>query len=228
MCGRYAVFFDPEQFEREFGVEPPDGYETYNAAPSQSLPVVRTADSGGAREAATPDWGFVPSWADDDYTPNINARAETVRDTASFDDAYRERRCLVPASGFYEWREEGGENRPYYFERESGEPFAMAGIWTERVPETTQPGLDAFGEGGPSDPEPVETFAVLTREATGTVAEYHHRESVVVAPDDYDTWLAGDDPLDDVLADSASFRAHRVSTAVNDPGNDAPELTRPV
>ncbi|QDX39554.1 SOS response-associated peptidase [Salarchaeum sp. JOR-1] len=228
MCGRYAVFLDPAKFERSFGVEPPVGYETYNAAPSQSLPAVRERGESSDREAATPEWGFVPSWAGDDYSPNINARVETVRETSSFAEAYRERRCLVPASGFYEWREESGENRPYYFEREDGEPFAMAGIWSERVPETTQTGLGAFAGGGPSDPEPVETFAVLTRAATGTVADYHHRESVVVAPDDYGTWLSGDDPLDDVLAESASFRAHRVSSAVNDPGNDAPELTRPV
>lgn len=232
MCGRYAVFLDSETFEQSFGVAPPGDYETYNAAPSQSLPVVRNrggdpSESGG-REAATSVWGFVPAWADDGYAPNINARAETVREKSSFDDAYRERRCLVPASGFYEWRAESGENRPYYFEREDGEPFAMAGIWSERMPETTQAGLDAFAADGPSDPEPVETFAVLTQAATGTVAEYHHRESVVVAPEKYETWLSGDDPLDAVLAEPASFDARRVSAAVNDPSNDAPELTHPV
>jgi len=227
MCGRYAVFLDATEFEATFGVAPPDGFETYNAAPSQRLPVVRA--SAGGREAVTPEWGFVPAWAGDEYSPNSNARAETIREKPSFEDAYASQRCLVPANGFYEWRTEDGENVPYYFERPDGEPFAMAGVWSEYVPETTQTGLDAFAADGPAtEPERVETFAVVTREPTGIVADYHHRMSVVVPESEYDTWLTGDDPLDVVTATDPTFEARRVSTAVNDPGNDSPDLTRPV
>lgn len=223
MCGRYALFLDPDDFADEFGVAPPGDYETYNAAPGQSLPVVRVED--GERTAASAEWGFVPAWADDDRDGHVNARAESVREKPSFEDAYGERRCLVPASGFYEWRTESGGLQPYYFERRDDGPLAMAGVWSRFTPATTQATLDGFGNDSVT---PVETFAVLTRAASGTVADYHDRAPVVVAPDDYGTWLAGDDPLDAVTAERPSFETRAVPRAVNDPANDAPELTRPV
>lgn len=223
MCGRYALFLDPDEFTDAFGVAPPGDYVTYNAAPGQSLPVVRVED--GERTAVDAEWGFVPAWADDSREGHVNARAETVREKPGFEDAYASRRCLVPASGFYEWRTESGERQPYYFERADGSPLAMAGVWSRYTPATRQATLTGFGDEGVA---PVETFAVLTRTASRTVADYHDRAPVVVDRDDYGTWLAGDDPLDGVTAERPSFEARAVPRAVNDPANDAPELARPV
>ncbi|MBP2250784.1 putative SOS response-associated peptidase YedK [Halarchaeum solikamskense] len=227
MCGRYALFSDHETLARRFDVET-SGYEpTYNAAPSQSLPVIADDDPGTLRAF---QWGLVPPWADDASPGPINARVETVREKPTFAESLEERRCLVPCDGFYEWREEGGTKRPYYFHRPDGEPFAMAGIWAMYEPETTQTGLDAFGAEGSPDraADPVRSFAVLTRDATGTVADYHHRESVLLAPEEESRWLSAEYAglLD--RANDVDLVARPVSRAVNDPANDRPDLVETV
>jgi len=232
MCGRYTLFTPPERVESRFDATFEEPFEpTYNAAPGQSLPVITNDEPESVQRF---EWGLVPSWAEDrsDFE-FINARAETVREKRSFADAYEARRCLVPADGFYEWVERDGGKQPYRVGVGDDECFAMAGLWERWTPPQTQTGLGDFGGGsGPSgDPDPVETFTVLTTEPNDLVADLHHRMAVVLDNDEEETWLTGDvdaaaDLLDPYPADR--MYAHPVSTAVNSPANDSPALVEEV
>jgi len=232
MCGRYSLFAPSEEIEARFDAAFREPFQPrYNAAPRQSLPVVGDREPGVIGRM---EWGLVPPWADSrDDGGFINARAETLADKPSFRDAYRRERggrCLVLADGFYEWVDADGTTRPYRVTLADGEPFAMAGLWTEWTPTTTQTGLGEFAGDGPDDPDPVRTFAVVTTEPNATVADLHHRMAVVLPPDREREWLtapAGD--AADLLGPyEGEMRAYRVSEAVNDPANDSPAVAEPV
>jgi putative SOS response-associated peptidase YedK len=228
--GRYTLTATSAELAARFDVPPPDEYgPRYNCAPGQRLPVV-TADADRMRRL---QWGFVPTWADDESTSFINARAETVRDKASFAAAFEQRRCLVPMDGVYEWRTEEGHRRPYRLVTEADGPFAVAGIWTRYEPETVQTGLDAFGGGaGAEQPgDSIETFAILTTAATGLPARFQDRMDVLVSPTDEETWLSGSPAAAAAVLESPPtpwLRAYPVSDAVNDPGNQDPSLIEPI
>jgi len=235
MCGRYTLFAPAADLEARFGADFGGVDPSYNCAPGQSLPVI--TDEAPDR-ATRMEWGLTPSWADESFGL-INARAETVREKRSFADAFERRRCLVPADGFYEWVDEGGaEKTPYRVAFGDDRPFAMAGLyerWEPPEPETTQTGLGAFGGGGDAEPEsddgPVETFTVVTTEPNEVVADLHHRMAVILEPDEEETWLRGDpDAAADLLDPypATDLTAHPVSTRVNSPAVDAPELIEPV
>ena len=235
MCGRYTLFAPAADLEARFGADFGGVDPSYNCAPGQSLPVI--TDEAPDR-ATRMEWGLTPSWADESFGL-INARAETVREKRSFADAFERRRCLVPADGFYEWVDEGGaEKTPYRVAFGDDRPFAMAGLyerWEPPKPETTQTGLGAFGGGGDAEPEsddgPVETFTVVTTEPNEVVADLHHRMAVILEPDEEETWLRGDpDAAADLLDPypATDLTAHPVSTRVNSPAVDAPELIEPV
>jgi len=230
----------------------------YNAAPRQDLPVIRTAvgvddehdderaapdggerpvgggDEGGDRELSFPEWGLVPSWVDepDDATHPINARSETVREKRSFRGAFERQRCLVPADGFYEWVERGGGKQPYRVTLSDESVFAMAGLYEVWEGEVAQASLAAFGANGDDDDrrKRVESFTVLTTEPNAVVADLHHRMAVVLDPGDESTWLHGDPDDAAALLEpyDGAMRSYPVSTAVNDPGNESPELLDPV
>ncbi|WP_122089541.1 SOS response-associated peptidase [Halalkalicoccus subterraneus] len=220
MCGRYALFTPPDELAERFSVPEPEFEPTYNAAPSQRLPIV----PDDREEIRLARWGLTPEWADEERDL-INARAETMAEKPSFEDADR---CLVPANGFYEWVEEGGGKRPYYVSRTDDEPFAMAGLRTHWTPPTEQTGLDAFAEGGvdgSAEPESIETFAVVTTEPEGVVKDLHHRMAVILEREHEREWLSGA-PFS--LAAADDLQAYPVSTAVNSPGNDSAELVREV
>ncbi|OYR52371.1 DUF159 family protein, partial [Halorubrum sp. E3] len=188
-----------------------------------------------------------PSWADESFDL-INARAETVREKQSFADAFERRRCLVPADGFYEWvggpdgGRGGSDKTPYRVAFADDRPFAMAGIyerWEPPTPETTQTGLGAFGGGngdgaaGADGPGVVETFAVVTTEPNDLVADLHHRMAVILDPEagEEEAWLRGGPDEAAALLDpypSSELAAHPVSTRVNSPSVDAPDLIEPV
>jgi len=228
MCGRYSLFTPPEELESRFDAEFTFEFEPrYNAAPGQQLPVV-TGDRPDAFQRL--EWGLVPSWAGDDSGGHINARAETVDEKPAFREAYEQRRCIVPADGFYEWTKtgDGGGKRPYRVAYDDDRPFAMAGLWERWEPDTVQTGLGDFGGDGTSgEADPVETFTVLTTEPNAVVEPLHHRMAVVLEPEEEAAWLDGADvPLDPAPAEG--FRAYPVSRAVNDPSNDRPELVREV
>jgi putative SOS response-associated peptidase YedK len=227
MCGRYSLFASQTDLESRFGASFGDDFEPrYNAAPGQTLPVITDEEPDEIRRL---EWGLVPRWADDATESYINARSETVREKPAFAEAYGERRCLVPADGFYEWADTGDGKRPHRVAFEDDRPFAMAGLYERWTPETTQAGLDAFSGGAadPEDVEPLETFTVLTTEPNGVVEPLHHRMAVILPPESETAWLEGESvSFEPTPADG--FRAYPVSTAVNDPSNDCPELVRPV
>ncbi|WP_255148915.1 SOS response-associated peptidase [Halorarius halobius] len=226
MCGRYSVFLEPREVAERFDVAVPDDLQPhYNAAPSQSLPVVTNHDPD---RLSHQQWGLIPAWADDGFQGLINARAETVTEKPAFADAYERRRCLVVADGYYEWQARDAGKQPYRITLPDEEPFAMAGLWERWTPETTQTGLSEFGTDGPDDgDDTVETFTVVTTEANEFQSEYHHRMPVVLAPDEEREWLA--DPSPDLLDPyDGEMRAYPVSAKVNSPANDSPEVIEEV
>ena len=229
MCGRYTLFTPQEALVERFDAEPHEPLEPrYNCAPGQELPVI-TSDEPGQIQRFT--WGLTPSWADEKQGL-INARSETVREKRSFADAYESRRCLVPADGFYEWADLGDGKQPYRVAFADDRPFAMAGLWERWEPPTQQLGLDSFGDNGDSDdPEPLETFTVITTEPNEMISELHHRMAVVLAPDEEETWLHGDpDAVADLLDPHPDneLEYFRVSERVNSPANDESKLIDPV
>ena len=197
----------------------------YNVAPSQDVAVVRAADDG--RTLAMLRWGLIPSWARE---PNIgykliNARAETAADKPSFRSAYRHRRCLIPADGFYEWKREGKTRQPWLFGLRDGEPFTFAGLWERWTVPADTALTGSLAERSPGDA--VETCTILTTAANETVASVHGRMPVILPCEAHGPWLAGKDvPLAPYPADGMT--AHPVSTFVNRPANDDPRCVEPV
>ncbi len=238
MCGRYSLFAPPAAIEERFSATFIEQFEPrYNAAPRQSLPVIRDEQ---ADAIDTAEWGLVPPWADDRSDFGfINARGETLTEKPSFCDAFaqssdgdlRVGRCLVLADGFYEWTETGGGTQPYRVSRADGDPFAMAGLWTQWQPTTTQTGLDAFAGGDrETEPTPVETFTIVTTEPNDVVADLHHRMAVVLPESREREWLAADpETATDLLTPypAENMEVTPVSTAVNDPANDSPAVLEP-
>jgi putative SOS response-associated peptidase YedK len=203
MCGRFALHASPEVVSLQFGLRSVPAFETrYNIAPTSTVLIVRS------REAALVRWGLVPHWAKDSSigAKLANARAETVAQKPSFRDAYRARRCLVPASGFYEWKPEAGRKQPYYIRPAQGELFAFAGLW-ERWND-------------------LETCALITTDANEPMRAIHDRMPVIVAREDREGWLEGSEGLLRPCPPSA-IAIHRVSRAVNDARNDSPALIDP-
>lgn len=216
VCGRY-VLADPESvFADLFGLVPPSSVgPRYNIAPSQAVPAVRLDRTAGEPRAALLRWGLIPHWADDPEIGNrlINARSETADRKPSFRDAFRRRRCVLPADGFFEWRTMNGAKQPWLVRMKNGSGFALGGLW------------DAWsGPGG----EVVESCTILTTEPNDVVAPLHGRMPVIVPRERFDVWLGGEGekvpPLRTVLAPypADEMEAYPVSRRVNTPANDDP------
>lgn len=233
MCGRYSLFVPPDELADRFDVDATEYQPTYNAAPGQQLPIITDQSPSQLRRL---EWGLIPEWADERSDGGqINARAETLTDRASFRDAFEQSggefvagRCLVPADGFYEWVEVDGGKQPYRVAFEDDRPFAMAGLWTQWRPPTTQTGLDAFTGGDTStEAEVVESFTIVTTEPNELVGDLHHRMAVILSEEAEQQWLTGTTAdVEGLLAPypSEEMCTYPVSTAVNDPANDTPEL----
>lgn len=211
MCGRFTLASPPELVAEHFGlVSVPALAPRYNIAPTQTVAVVR--DSGTGRRLDLLRWGLVPAWAKDMSIGNrlINARAETVADKPAFRAAYRDRRCLVPADGFYEWKGAGKGKQPMYIRRRDHAPFAIAGLW----------------ESWHADqPDAVETITLITTEPNALLATIHNRMPVILDPSDYARWLDPNTPdPGDLLQPypAGEMMAHAVSRKVNSPANDEP------
>ena len=222
MCGRYTNQTPLQAFAELFGTPVPDLElgPRYNVAPGDAILACRASPVGG-RELVLLRWGFVPAWS---RTPSagprpINARAESVGEKPLFRDAFRRRRCLVAADGFYEWKPEGKRKQPWYFRLAGGVPFAFAGIW-----ERTR---------GPEG-EPLETCAILVTEANELVARIHARMPVILTGECFGEWLdtaEGDaGRLSPLLRPFPPGRmeAFPVGPAVNRPGVEGPDLLRPL
>jgi len=223
MCGRFTLFEPNESLAGIFGVEAvPWPGPRYNIAPSQSIAAVRVSSGDrGRRECVLLRWGLVPSWAKDSSIGSrmINARAETVSEKPAFRSAWKSRRCLVLANGFYEWQRRNGRKQPWYVRMRNGKPFAIAGLW-ERREESGDP--------------PLETCALITTGANDLLAPVHGRMPVILEARDFDRWLSSppeDAPLLRTLLcpyPAGEMEAFPVGTRVNRPGNDAPDLIAPL
>jgi putative SOS response-associated peptidase YedK len=216
MCGRYTLTITPEMLRTLVNFETtPNLQPRYNIAPTQMAPVVRPAAGGGSPRIGMLRWGLIPSWSKDRSIASklINARGETVAGKPSFRDAYRERRCLIPVDGFYEWRKEGEIKQPFRIGFKGGKPFVFAGLWESW---TVPPDQEDAGD-------IIETFTIVTTDANTKIAPIHHRMPVIVDPADFDAWLTGnaDDAANVIRAfppDDMAF--YRVSTRVNNVRND--------
>ena len=239
MCGRFTQRLSWAELHELMDLigAPLNLQPRYNIAPGQDVAIVRAADpgsqsgaaAGGGRRLSMLRWGLIPAWAKYQSIGNrlINAQSETVAEKPAFRAAYRRRRCLVPADGFYEWQRSpprtairgAGTRQPWLFGLRDGSTFAFAGLWERwTAPEGPAPAGSLFG---PELGGPVETFTILTTAANATVAAVHGRMPVILPPDAYGPWLAGEDiPLGPCPVDE--MYAYPVSTLVNRPANDEP------
>lgn len=217
MCGRFAFYSPAEATAALFGVQGSLPVSArYNIAPTQDIAAVRNSADDG-RELALLRWGLVPFWAKDPSIGNrmINARAETVAEKPAFRAAYRHRRCIVLADGFYEWRREGSTKTPYYISSADGEPFAFAALWEN-------------WKSKDSDDE-IQSATLITTEANDFMARLHHRMPVVLSPATADRWLAGgDDALAYAIDHVPELRAWAVDRRVNNARNEGEDLIEAV
>jgi len=217
MCGRYTLATPVGRLAEEFGFDSSsEEFRTsYNVAPTQQVPAVLA--EGGKRRLEMLRWGLVPSWADDPGigARMINARSETAPEKPSFRRAFRERRCLIPADGFYEWRRENGAKQPYYFHMREGRPFAFAGLW------------ESWNRDGE-----IRSCAILTTQANDLVGGIHERMPVILPRDHYDAWLDPEAEGEEVAGllvpyPGDDLEAYPVSRFVNSPGNDDSRCIEP-
>lgn len=217
MCGRFAFYSPGEATAALFGASGSLPVEArYNIAPTQYIAAVRN-DGESGRELTMLRWGLVPFWAKDPSIGNrmINARAETVAEKPSYRAAYRHRRCLVLADGFYEWHTEGGVKRPYYISASDGEPFAFAALWENWQSKVSD--------------ESVQSTTLITTAANEFMSSLHHRMPVVLRSETADRWLAGDDDLIDfAVSHGPELRAWAVDRRVNNARNEGEDLIEAV
>lgn len=222
MCGRINLRMSPAELAAVFDLfREPDWSPRYNLGPMQLILAVRW-NSGSVRQADLLKWGLVPGWAEDPKIGSrmFNARAETVASKPSFRSAFRKRRCLIPASGFYEWQQLSGKiKQPWNIVRTDGQPLALAGLWEH----WTAP-----------DGSILETCAVITTTANEFMSEIHDRMPVILERESWNLWLDPDElepaALTELLVPCPSDLLQRtpVSTLVNNVRNESPECVRPV
>ena len=214
MCGRFTSLLSPELLAVIYEIfGPTESAPRYNIAPSQAVSIVRQ-NSAGQRVLATVKWGLIPSWAKDPSIGHnlINARGETVAEKPSFRAAFKHRRCIVPASGYYEWMAVGGAKQPWYIKGNEDRPLSLAGLW----------------EHWPSpDGSVVETCSIITTTANELMAPIHDRMPVILSPEAISSWLelsTKPDELKDLLRPCAPdiLTAYTVSNLVNNPRFDSP------
>ncbi|TKS60043.1 MAG: hypothetical protein EWM72_01728 [Nitrospira sp.] len=222
MCGRFTQTATPEIIAEAFQIEEPPLFKLrYNIAPFQHIAAIRIEPDTTARKLVMLRWGLIPSWAKDPKIGYqcINAKAETVAEKPSFRSAFKKRRCLVIATGFYEWQVQGRTKQPMWIGLQSKRPFAFAGLWEHWTP---------------AEGEPLETCTIITTEPNDLMAPIHNRMPVILAPTSYDQWL--DPTVQQVESLKALLRpypseklaAYPVSTLVNNPRHDAPQCLEPV
>jgi putative SOS response-associated peptidase YedK len=228
MCGRYALTSPPEAIRQLFGyAETPNFPPRYNIAPTQPIPIVASQREDGARSRhfMLARWGFLPGFVKDprDFPLIINARAETVAGKASFRNAMKRRRCLVPADAYYEWLKLTAgrriERKPYLFRRADGLPMGFAGLFETYIG---------------TDGAEIDTACILTTEASAATAAVHDRMPVILEPKDFDAWL----DCDEVSAEEAAallrpaadgaLEFYEIGPEIGQTRNDGPELQQPL
>ncbi|MDX1689354.1 MAG: SOS response-associated peptidase [Candidatus Promineifilaceae bacterium] len=222
MCGRFTLLIPGEELAATLNLpQPPTLAPRYNIAPTQPVAAVRLHPGTGQRELTHLHWGLIPFWADDPGIGSrmINARSETVGEKPSFRAAYRYRRCLIPASGFYEWQKQNGHKQPYYVHHAEGDLLAFAGLWEHWQ-----------GDDGSE----IESCTILTTQPNDVVRPIHNRMPVILEPADYGVWLQSDGSNQDELqhllrpAPEEMLEAYPISTYVNRPQNEGPECIAPL
>jgi putative SOS response-associated peptidase YedK len=217
MCGRFTLIQTAEAIQDTFDIgNAPDLQPRYNIAPTQEVVTVLHDTDNDLRVAKLLRWGLIPSWSKDPSiaTKLINARSETVAEKPSFRSAFKKRRCLIVADGFYEWLRTEGKKQPFRFQLQDKQPFGFAGLWEQWQ--------------SPSGEE-IHTCTILTTAANELMAPIHDRMPVILKPEDYDLWLdpQAQDPkmLQPLLQpfSTEAMTAYPVSTIVNSPKNNTPE-----
>lgn len=218
MCGRFALK-NPQAIKAAFevGELPDDLTPRYNIAPSQDIAIIRFSPSG--RQLTMARWGLIPSWTKELNTKysTINARADTVDTKPTYRVPFKHHRCLIPADGFYEWKEEGGIKRPHHIGMKDGRPFAMAGLW------------DVW-KGPEGD---VLSCSIIVTEANPFMQQLHDRMPVILQPTDYEQWLDPDNQdtarLKQLLipATGDTLTEWPVSRMLNNPRNEGPQCAEP-
>ncbi len=216
MCGRFALTAPASAITEVFQVDVlPDILPRYNVAPTQSVPII--VSDLGVRTMRRVGWGLLPPWAKDKriQASLINARSESVHEKPSFRSAFKRRRCLIPATAFYEWKADGKLKLPHMIGLADGRPFAIAGLWERRIdPETS---------------EEQQTCCIITTGPNSLMVPIHDRMPVILPPERWDTWL---DPLNDNVATLREFLVpypaeamaeRRVSTTVNNARHEGPD-----
>lgn len=208
MCGRFALNENPAKLAEHFHLSGDvDLVPSWNIAPSTRIYTI-TADETEHRYLRLMKWGLIPSWAKDSTISNklSNARGETVSEKPSFRSAFKYHRCIIPASGFYEWKTEKGIKQPWYISLKSGEPMAFAGLW-----ETW------YATGG----DTIETCCIITTNANILMQQVHDRMPVILDEDQWITWLAPQVKESNMLLpmihphEAASMQAWRVTRELN-------------
>lgn len=220
MCGRFTLRTPKERVKREFQLrEEPVVEARFNIAPTQSILAVRQIDD--EREATSLKWGLIPSWAKDDSMGArlINARSETVAEKPAFREAFKRRRCIIPADGFYEWRREGKGKQPFFFSMRDGRLFGFAGLW------------DSWRD---EEGKVIESCTILTTEANEVLRPVHDRMPVILHPETYARWLDEDaravESLKELLGPypASQMTAHPVSAQVNSPRSQGEDLIKQI
>ncbi|NOX63767.1 MAG: SOS response-associated peptidase [Chloroflexi bacterium] len=221
MCGRFALVASAQELADLFDLDDaPDPAPRYNIAPTQPVLAVRVSPETREREFALFRWGLIPSWAKDPgmSARMINARAETAAEKPAFRAAFRRRRCLIPATGFYEWRKQPGGKQPYFVTMQDDRPFAMAGLWEYWLG---------------ADGSEVASCTILTTQPNELVESLHTRMPVILPKTAFDEWLDPATPPD-ILRHllrpypAEEMLAYPVSRLVNNPANDGPECIEPL
>ena len=217
MCGRFQLSVKGKQISERFNVEVFDEFykPNYNCAPSQKLPVITNAEP---TKLSYFKWGLIPFWAKDPKISHklINTRAESILEKPSFKNAFKQRRCLIPANGFYEWKKES-DKTPYRIFLKSAEMFAMAGIW--------ESWKDA-------EKKTIFTFSIITTISNKLMKNIHHRMPVILPQEHESEWLSESDEkvLQELLVpfDSDKMEAYPISKSVNSPANNSEKIILPV
>ncbi len=222
MCGRFTLTDPDADLAVQFNLpEIPDLQPRYNIAPTQPVPAVRVAPDGTAREMVMLHWGLIPFWAKDPKIGSrmINARSETAAEKPAFRAAFRRRRCLVVADGFYEWKKANGTKQPFYIRLRDTRPFAFAGLWERWKGH---------------DDDVIDSCTLLTTQPNDLLRQVHNRMPVILQPRDYDLWLDPEVQKPELLQPlllpypPEEMDAYPISRYVNSPDNDTPKCIEPL
>ena len=220
MCGRFSLYSSGHELADYFQLgETPVVSPRYNIAPGQEAAFIRSVSGRQGRSLVFLRWGLIPAWAKNPTVGMINARAETAAEKPAFRRAFRQRRGLLPADGFFEWPKEGKKTRPYYFQLKNGRPQALAGLWDTWT--------------GP-DGESIESCTILTTAANDLVDRIHSRMPAIIEPDHFETWLDVEsqniERLQNLLKPypAEKMSCYLVGPYVNNPRNEGPACLEPV